>query len=314
MSADSHHKATRMMAHMDTNMDGRIDQFEFCQAFPGPQAAAIHKFREIDTNASGYISRDELARALELEKRHQGWSWGNLPPRPMYGAYDDGAHEPRVSRDASRRAQRVLNEVDIDGDNHINREEFAMAWPGSRADALRRFAQIDRSKNGYISKRELAQEIQRQKSRGQHRGSMADDAFDLADTNGDGVVDQGEYNRAVNRGIVKRPRSSRAGFRNADRDGDGVLDRQEFRRENSMNGYDTGRGGVSRSYNGRSRGVGHGRQGARIARTSARESARERAEVKVDALDADGDGVVDRQEYIKAARESKPVKPCHCHF
>jgi len=211
---DSIRRSQHVIAHVDRDGDNKIDVHEFMRVWPGSKRSATQRFREIDTNHSGYISRKELATAIQKEK----------------GVSMKRRNSVRLTTDSIKRAQNVVDRVDDNNDGYIDENDFLAVWPGSRQSGIRKFREIDRGADGLITARDLALVIQKDKAAMGKQSGRKDRLFDRADTNHDGVVSRDEYKRAISRGLISpRTSSARVCFDAADRNHNGVLERAEFR-------------------------------------------------------------------------------------
>ena len=72
------------------------------------RVASTETFRLIDENGDGFLQKEEVVRAIEMMCDHGEMDLGGL-----------------TSLDA---AEKMMHEVDIDGDGQIDMDEFALLW------------------------------------------------------------------------------------------------------------------------------------------------------------------------------------------
>lgn len=114
----------------DTDGDGKVSLEEFRAAFPG---APESRFMELDRNADGFISREDLVGGGPFGPRPEAG------PRPGSGPRPEG--QPRMPlRDRLRAA-------DTDGDGKVTLEEFRTALPNVPET---RFKELDPDGDGVI--------------------------------------------------------------------------------------------------------------------------------------------------------------------
>jgi hypothetical protein len=111
---------------------------------------------------------------------------------PLFQTLDED-HDGTISATELARAPILLLKLDRDKDGRVSREEMrpASAAPSSRrpfdgtTDFAQRFRQLDRNRDGKLTKDELPEQMLRR--------------FDMMDTNGDGAVDQAEQAATIRR-------------------------------------------------------------------------------------------------------------------
>ncbi len=202
----------RYLRSLDANDDGRITREEFL-------AGGKKRFAKADTNHDGVISpregriakakllrrqarNDARRRALGLpvKPRHKS----GRPPKPYLSTFDKN-HDGRVSlKEYLERRRKKFDELDLNHDGVISREEAGLA------------------KKKLLRRREERRAEARERRRAARRGHAARDdgrRYLLSlDTNHDGRISRAEY-LAVNR---KR-------FAQADTNHDGVISLKEGR-------------------------------------------------------------------------------------
>ncbi|MEL6750642.1 MAG: EF-hand domain-containing protein [Pseudomonadota bacterium] len=108
--ADKGDRGARMLERIDTDKSGSISQTEFLEA-------RTSRFDSADANNDGELTADEVAAQMERRRNE-------------------------------RRAKRMLERMDIDGDGKVTRAEI-------ESQATKRFALMDRDDSGAIEKDEM---------------------------------------------------------------------------------------------------------------------------------------------------------------
>lgn len=226
-------------ARMDRNHDGVVMRDEFMN--PMPVGSREARFGEMDVNNNGYVNRSEWRDAVAfdvvdrnrdnrvtideyLDRRYgNGYGTGSLATR---FAQLDRNRNGVINRGEWRGERLSFDVVDRDGDNRITEDEYVnqgtdgYVYEYGRANGRgsgmeARFAQMDRNRDGIVS-------------RGEWRDSTT---FRQVDRNNDGVVTLREY---LNAPVVYETPSGddRYGratqFQALDRNGNGYIERREW--------------------------------------------------------------------------------------
>jgi Ca2+-binding EF-hand superfamily protein len=141
LAADSHGKG-RFMAFFDTNNDGMVNMAEFT-------AAVEQRFKLTDTDANGFVSKEEFraylgARKEERQKKKFARMDSNANgtvERSEYLAYQQA------------RAERQFARIDKDGNGAVSKDEYESGRK-HRHHKRNMFERMDTDKDGQISKNE----------------------------------------------------------------------------------------------------------------------------------------------------------------
>jgi len=222
--------APASFARMDRNHDGVVTREEFANPLPAGSAEA--RFGELDVNNKGFLNRsewrgeslpfdvvdrngDNRITVDEYVNRNTGYGAGSMEAR---FAQLDRNHNGVISRNEWFGESLPFDVVDRNGDNRITLDEYVNQTAygnGQGTSAMEaRFAQMDRNRDGVLSRSEW-------------RDSTS---FRLVDRNGDGVVTLREY---LNAPVVYEDNSGNdqfttSRFRDLDRNGSGYIERREW--------------------------------------------------------------------------------------
>ncbi len=201
-------------ATMDRNGNGVIDRGEWRSAL------APASFARLDRNHDGVVTRDEFASPLAYDSAEA-----------RFGEMDVN-NNGYVNRNEWRGESQSFDVVDRNGDDRITMDEYLSRGAGYGYGTLgSRFAQLDRNRNGWIS-------------RGEWRGERL--SFDAVDRNGDNRITRDEY---LDQGADGYPygygSSGMEGrFAQMDRNRDGVVTRGEWRDSTPFRNVDRNNDGV----------------------------------------------------------------------
>lgn len=132
----------RFMEFFDTNHDNVVTMAEF-------QAEAANRFKRMDTDKSGIVSKDEYRdymRQRKEERKHNGFARmdqdaNGMVTRDEYLAYKQQHAERRFTR------------MDKDGDGVVSKEEFE-ACQKRKQNKHRMFDRIDANHDGQLTEQE----------------------------------------------------------------------------------------------------------------------------------------------------------------
>lgn len=149
---------------LDTNADGAITRAD-------AEASVLTAFGEIDANADGLLSQDELKAAHEAHRAEMKAKWeekrAGKEPREPKGDRDPAKMEARKDKMAEKAAERFAA-VDTDGDGQWNKTEFTNH-------RLEFFGKVDTDADGTLSAAELeAAKAKMKERRGKWRDKPAD--------------------------------------------------------------------------------------------------------------------------------------------
>lgn len=140
--ADGSHGKGRFMAFFDTNNDGMVNMAEF-------NAAAAERFKRMDTDANGTVSKEEFRAYLATRKAER--------EQKKFARMDSNANGT-VERSEylayqQARAERHFARMDKDGNSIMSKEEFASGQK-RKHHKQRMFERMDTNKDGQISQNE----------------------------------------------------------------------------------------------------------------------------------------------------------------
>jgi len=115
--ANDDHDAATKFKRLDTDGDGRISRAEFA-------AAKQEKFNKLDANNDGVVSADEKA-AASTGKKHW-WSSDKAADKSTMDTNQD--HQLSATEEAAA-ADRTFNRLDTNSDGYLSESEFAAGYP-----------------------------------------------------------------------------------------------------------------------------------------------------------------------------------------
>lgn len=132
----------RFMKHFDTNNDGSVNMAEF-------NAAAAERFKRMDADASGVISKDEFRAYMRTRKDER--------KQQRFGRMDSNGNGS-VERDEflahkQARAERKFSRMDKNADGSVSKEEYA-SCKKRKHQKKRMFTKMDENGDGQISQNE----------------------------------------------------------------------------------------------------------------------------------------------------------------
>jgi Ca2+-binding EF-hand superfamily protein len=167
-----------LLAKLDTNSDGSVDQDELKSALSqksddGLLVSLSKNFADLDSDGSGSLSSEEMAAMA--------------PPPPP----------PRDQAPDTELADALISALDADGDGAISSDELSsgLTSAGSSADSSEIFSALDKNEDGVVSKDELAASLTPPPPPPQQISSEA--LFSQLDTDSDGSVSATELNSAL---------------------------------------------------------------------------------------------------------------------
>lgn len=118
-----------------------------------------------------------------------GAACGQAPQQPQPMSVQPGQPRAAMTQQqfAARRERRILS-ADTDGDGKVSRDEFLASARAGKGDPARRFARLDRNRDGVVDRQEIAATMARR--------------FARLDTNRDGELTPAE--RTAARAKTKR--------------------------------------------------------------------------------------------------------------
>lgn len=166
-----------LLAKLDTNSDGSVDQDELKSALSqksddGLLVSLSKNFADLDSDDSGSLSSEEMAAMAP-------------PPPPPHDQAPD-----------TELADALISALDTDGDGAISSDELSngLTSAGSSADSSEIFSALDKNEDGVVSKDELAASLTPPPPPPQQVSSEA--LFSQLDTDSDGSVSATELNSA----------------------------------------------------------------------------------------------------------------------
>lgn len=130
-------QAQERLRDADSDGDGKVSLEEFKAAFPN---APIERFKELDRNADGFISKDDRPPAPPAAAAPEAG------PRPGAGQRPDGQGRPPM--------RERLRAADRDGDGKVTLEEYKAAFPNV---PVERFKALDPDGDGVVDLNNLPQ-------------------------------------------------------------------------------------------------------------------------------------------------------------
>jgi Ca2+-binding EF-hand superfamily protein len=213
--------APASFARLDRNHDGVVTRDEFNNPLPADSAEA--RFAELDRNGDGVLTRSEW-RADPFSFNRADRNNDNRVTVDEYVNSPVASSTDLRFRALDRNRNGVVNRnewvgetlpfdlVDRNRDNRITVDEYVN--PPAGGDAERRFAVLDRNRNGVVN-------------RGEWRGETM--FFDDVDRNRDNRITLDEYVSMANDGSQTGSSDLERRFVRLDRNRDGVLSRGELR-------------------------------------------------------------------------------------
>ncbi|WP_433739234.1 XopAW family type III secretion system calcium-binding effector [Pseudomonas putida] len=138
-SARSQQFQKELLAKLDTNSDGAVDQDELKSALSqknddGLLVSLSKNFTDLDSDGSGSLSSDEMAAMA--------------PPPPP----------PQDQAPNTELADTLISALDADGDGAISNDELSsgLTSAGSSANSTEIFSALDKNQDGLVSQDELA--------------------------------------------------------------------------------------------------------------------------------------------------------------
>jgi Ca2+-binding EF-hand superfamily protein len=168
-----------LLAKLDTNSDGAVDQDELKSALSqksgdGLLVSLSKNFADLDSDESGNLSSEEMAAMA--------------PPPPP----------PRDEAPSTELADALISALDADGDGAISSDELSngLSSAGSTADSKEIFSALDKNEDGTVSKDELAASLAPSPPPPPQQVS-SDELFSSLDADSDGSVSATELSSAL---------------------------------------------------------------------------------------------------------------------
>ncbi|MBD9590659.1 EF-hand domain-containing protein [Pseudomonas sp. PDM03] len=178
-----------LLARLDTNSDGSVDQDELTSALSqktedGLLVSLSKNFADLDSDDSGSLSSEEMAAMA--------------PPPPP----------PRDQAPNTELADALISALDSDSDGAISSDELSngLTNAGSSADSTEIFSALDKNEDGVVSKDELAASLAPPPPPPQQVPS--DELFSQLDADSDGSVSASELSSALQAGREKNSNSA----------------------------------------------------------------------------------------------------------
>ncbi|VVP75723.1 hypothetical protein PS918_01819 [Pseudomonas fluorescens] len=170
-SARSQPFQKELLAKLDTNTDGAVDQDELKRALSqknddGLLVSLSKNFADLDSDDSASLSSEEMA------------AMAPPPPPPP---------PPRDQAPDTELADALISALDADGDGVISSDELGngLTRAGSTADSLEIFSALDKNEDGTVSQDELAASLAPPPPPAQ---MSSDDQFSALDADSDDSV------------------------------------------------------------------------------------------------------------------------------
>jgi Ca2+-binding EF-hand superfamily protein len=177
-SARSQQFQKELLAKLDNNSDGAVDQDELKSALSqknddGLLVSLSKNFSDLDSDKSGSLSSEEMAAMA--------------PPTPP----------PHDQAPNTELADALISALDKDGDGAINSDELSngLTGAGSTADSSKIFSALDKNEDGTVSQDELAASLTPPPPPPQQMSS--EELFSQLDTDSDGSVTTTELSSAL---------------------------------------------------------------------------------------------------------------------
>jgi len=177
-SARSQQFQKELLARLDSNSDGSVDQDELSSALSqksdnGILVSLRKNFSDLDSDDSGSLSSEEMAAMA--------------PPPPP----------PRDQPPSTELADALISALDSDGDGAISSDELSsgLTSAGSSADSNQIFSALDKNQDGSVSQDELVASLTPPPPPPQQASS--DDLFSQLDSDGDGSISSDELTSAL---------------------------------------------------------------------------------------------------------------------
>lgn len=132
----------RFMKHFDTNNDGSVNMAEF-------NAAAAERFKSMDSDASGAISKDEFRdymRSRKDERKQKRFA-------RMDGNANGSIEREEYLAHARSKAERKFSRMDKDANGSVSKEEYSSCNKGKHQ-KKRMFTRMDENADGQVTKNE----------------------------------------------------------------------------------------------------------------------------------------------------------------
>ncbi|MBP5076918.1 EF-hand domain-containing protein [Pseudomonas chlororaphis] len=162
-----------LLARLDSNSDGSVDQDELSSALSqksndGILVSLSKNFSDLDSDDSGSLSSEEMAAMA--------------PPPPP----------PRDQPPSTELADALISALDSDGDGAISSDELSsgLTSAGSSADSNKIFSALDKNQDGSVSQDELVASLTPPPPPPQKASS--DELFSQLDADGDGSISSDE--------------------------------------------------------------------------------------------------------------------------
>lgn len=176
-SARSQQFQKELLAKLDSNSDGAVDQDELTSALSqktddGLLVSLSKNFSDLDSDESGSLSSEEMAAMA--------------PPPP-----------PRDQAPSTELADALISALDTDGDSAISSDELSngLTSAGSTADSTEIFSALDKNEDGTVSQDELVASLTPTPPPPQQM--PREELFSQLDTDSDGSVTTTELSSAL---------------------------------------------------------------------------------------------------------------------
>lgn len=176
---------------------------------PGIDMDAAKKFKGLDANEDGAISREEFAESEIASRAEERDPDGN-------------------------RVDEVFDKIDRNGDDEIGLFEYAESFEHRKTQLMdrkvqARFEELDRNGDGFIGRKEFAASEIAEKARENGNADRVSEVFDKIDLNESGDIGAFEFAHAhENRDKPKMDDETAKKFAKLDANDDGSIGRREF--------------------------------------------------------------------------------------